>query len=320
MKTQTPWLIYGQPVNQDATATVHCPACGHPIQDDLAIQLSGEQRWPIQGSQLTCPGCKSVGSVSYSHWVELPNLATMWADIVGRLELPSTRMLLAQQTQLHHVDSCTATVAFSTEWLPMCQSRLPLLEVAVRSVLPNRKVVLRPTALQSAAAPQLQEAAAIPAVENEKEPEQPDLWEPGLRLVPEPIAPVVITEAPAPAAPELMFQDKPAPVAAPVAVEPDVAVFDRSEAPTSRCVDGEVQLTLASWKRLRPDLDAELGRTQAVHQTYVRLYGEQPTKAQGSSCYGAERLTECLRALSGVVVRLDEPQWRIREDSATAAA
>jgi hypothetical protein len=317
VKTTT-WQIFGLFVDHSGTALVHCPSCGHQLRDDLGLALLGEQRWPVQGSQLTCSNCKSTGAVSYSGWVETPTLPALWQEIIAGLELPSTRMLLTQQAELLAVDSGTGAVVVGVkgEWLPMAESRLPLLEKAVAAVLPGHKPVLRPTALQSAAAPQLQEA--IPAAETEKVgPEYP--WEPGLRLVQEPIAPVVITEAPAPAAPELMFQDKPSPVAA-VAVEPEVPVFDRSEAPTSRCVDGEVQLTLASWKRLRPDLDAELGRTQAVHQTYVRLYGEQPTKAQGSSCYGAERLTECLRALSGVVVRLDEPQWRIREDSQTNAA
>ena len=316
MKTTT-WQIFGLFVDHSGTALVHCPSCGHQLQDDLGLALLGEQRWPVQGSQLTCGGCKSSGTVSYSGWAETPTLPALWQEIVAGLELPSTKMLLGQQAELVGVDANVATVAVLEPWLPMAQSRLPLLEKAVTAVLPGHKTVLRPTALKSAAAPQLQEAA--PPAESEKVEAQ-YLWEPGLHLVQEPAAATVVITEVEPDAPELMFQDKPSPVAA-VAAEPGVPVFDRSEAPTSRCVAGEVQLTLASWKRFRPDLEVELGRTQALFQAYLRLFEEEPTKAQGSSCYGAERLAKCLFAVSGVVAELAEPQWRIRDDAqATAAA
>ena len=315
MKTQAPWLIYGQPVNQDATATVHCPACGHPILDDLGIQLAGAPRWPIQGSQLTCPGCKSVGSVSYSHWVELPNLATMWADIISRLELPSTRMLLTQQAELVGVDANVATVAVLEPWLPMAQSRLPLLEKAVTAVLPGHKTVLRPTALQSAAAPQLQEA--VPPPESEKVgPEYP--WEPGLPLVQEPAAAtVVITEvgphAPAPVAPL-----SPAPAAVESATT--IPVFERGQEPRGRVVGGVLHLSLTDWRKLLPAFDDELRRAPSVIAAYRQLFHEEPPTCRGSAAYSPERLGAAIYVMTGVVSDISFPKWRIREDSATTAA
>ena len=340
------WQLFGLFIDHCGTALVHCPSCGHQLQDDLGLQLliRGEQRWPIQGSQLICPSCKSTGAVNYAGWAQAPTLPGLWQEIIAGLELPSTRMLLVQQGGLLGVDDSTVRVGVRAEWMAMAQSRLPLLEAAVGKILPNRKVLLLPTPTQSAAAPhQLLEAAAIPPAENH------------LHLVPAPVvvehavakaqvASVVVTElepelvavrpaagvqvsgcAPGPEPgtylvplSELMVRDEPAPapVAAPAAVELDVPVFDRSEAPVSRCIDGEVRLTLSSWKRLRPDLGAELSRSAAVHQVHLRQFGEPPAQKGGSCIYGADRLAACLHALTGVVVEIRQPKWRIREDGA----
>ena len=257
MKT-TSWQLFGLFVEHSGTALVHCPTYGHRLQDDLGLALLGEQRWPVQGSALKCSSCKSTGAVSYSGLIETPTLPALWQEIIAGLELPSTRMLLSQQAELLAVDNSTGTVVVGIkgEWLPMAQSRLPLLEKAVAAVLPGHKPVLRPTALQSAAAPQLQEAAAIPAAENEKVgPERPEFWVPNPRFclapeIEEPIAPVVITqiEVPAPAAP---------PSPAPVAVESNttIPVFERGQEPRGRVISGMLHLSLSDWRKLLPALD-----------------------------------------------------------------
>ncbi|MEB3171473.1 MAG: DNA polymerase III subunit gamma/tau [Synechococcaceae cyanobacterium] len=64
-----------------------------------------------------------------------PDLAALWQQILASLELPSTRMLLAQQAQLVRLDERRAVVRVASTWVAMVQSRLPLLEKAVASAL-----------------------------------------------------------------------------------------------------------------------------------------------------------------------------------------
>ena len=63
------------------------------------------------------------------------DLAALWQQILAGLELPSTRMLLAQQAQLVRLDERRAVVRVASTWVAMVQSRLPLLEKAVASAL-----------------------------------------------------------------------------------------------------------------------------------------------------------------------------------------
>jgi DNA polymerase-3 subunit gamma/tau len=63
------------------------------------------------------------------------NLTELWQQILARLELPSTRMLLSQQAQLLRLDERRAVVRVAGTWMAMVQSRLPLLEKAVASAL-----------------------------------------------------------------------------------------------------------------------------------------------------------------------------------------
>ena len=93
-----------------------------------------------------------------------PSLAELWQQILSGLELPSTRMLLSQQAMLVRLDSQRAVVRVSSNWMPMVQSRLSLLETAVGKALGSpRQLVLEggdPTTLQAAAPPP---APAAPA-------------------------------------------------------------------------------------------------------------------------------------------------------------
>ena len=71
------------------------------------------------------------------------NLPELWKQILGSLELPSTRMLLSQQGQLVQLDAHRAVVQVSSNWMGMVQSRAALLEQAIAKALGgNRQLVL----------------------------------------------------------------------------------------------------------------------------------------------------------------------------------
>ena len=63
------------------------------------------------------------------------NLPELWQQILGSLELPSTRMLLSQQAQLVRLDGNRAVVQVAGNWMGMVQSRASLLEQAVAKAL-----------------------------------------------------------------------------------------------------------------------------------------------------------------------------------------
>ena len=64
-----------------------------------------------------------------------PDLAALWQEVLAGLELPSTRMLLAQQARLERLEAGRVVVRVAGPWMAMVQSRLPLLEKAVLRVL-----------------------------------------------------------------------------------------------------------------------------------------------------------------------------------------
>ncbi|MFM1899675.1 MAG: polymerase subunit gamma and tau [Cyanobacteriota bacterium] len=71
------------------------------------------------------------------------NLGELWQQILGSLELPSTRMLLSQQAQLVRIDAHRAVVQVAGNWMGMVQSRASLLEQAIsRALGGNRQLVL----------------------------------------------------------------------------------------------------------------------------------------------------------------------------------
>ncbi|WP_250398925.1 DNA polymerase III subunit gamma/tau [Synechococcus sp. MU1648] len=71
------------------------------------------------------------------------NLPELWQQILGSLELPSTRMLLSQQAQLVRLDPNRAVVQVAGNWMGMVQSRASLLEQAVATALGgSRQLIL----------------------------------------------------------------------------------------------------------------------------------------------------------------------------------
>jgi DNA polymerase-3 subunit gamma/tau len=127
-----------------------------------------------------------------------PNLAELWQQILGSLELPSTRMLLSQQGQLVRLDANRAVVQVASNWMGMVQSRAALLEQAMAKALGgSRQLVLE--ASSGGAPPVVQPPPApviTPPVINTPSP------------TPEPTQPAQTTPAPAatPQLPEAVSQ------------------------------------------------------------------------------------------------------------------
>ncbi len=91
-----------------------------------------------------------------------PNLAELWQQSLGSLELPSTRMLLSQQGQLVRLDANKAVVQVASNWMGMVQSRAALLEQAMAKALGgSRQLVLEAS---SGGAPPMVQPPPAPVV------------------------------------------------------------------------------------------------------------------------------------------------------------
>nr|YP_009530688.1 DNA polymerase gamma and tau subunits [Paulinella micropora]AXY63377.1 DNA polymerase gamma and tau subunits [Paulinella micropora] len=66
-------------------------------------------------------------------------LSRLWNEILATFDLPSTRLLLAQQAHLVQVDGSKVTIKVSENWIATLRSRLPLLENAIQNVLNTPK-------------------------------------------------------------------------------------------------------------------------------------------------------------------------------------
>ncbi|MDC3010865.1 DNA polymerase III subunit gamma/tau [Synechococcus sp. AH-736-G21] len=135
------------------------------------------------------------------------NLPELWQQILGSLELPSTRMLLSQQAQLVRIDANRAVVQVAGNWMGMVQTRSNLLEQAVAKAMGgNRQLVLEASNGAVAPAP---EAAAPPA-----KPVTPPVIQP----IATPATPAVAINQPKPEdSAEVEPIPRPVPAAAPVA-------------------------------------------------------------------------------------------------------
>ena len=91
----------------------------------------------------TAPELPPVAPAAAASNGEITNLPELWQQILGSLELPSTRMLLSQQAQLIRLDANRAVVQVASNWMGMVQSRAALLEQAVAKALGgNRQLIL----------------------------------------------------------------------------------------------------------------------------------------------------------------------------------
>jgi DNA polymerase-3 subunit gamma/tau len=158
------------------------------------------------------------------------NLPELWQQILGSLELPSTRMLLSQQAQLVRLDANRAVVQVAGNWMGMVQSRASLLEQAVAKALGGSRQLIIEASTSAIAAPSAPTAPVVQPPQTAPAPvetETPQL--PTTAVVP------AVVEAPTPITPlETQAPVKPAP---PQIVEPQPASAVTPPAPAQNPVN-----------------------------------------------------------------------------------
>jgi DNA polymerase-3 subunit gamma/tau len=119
--------VAAQPTTQSAAATPAAPPAEAPAPSPKPAPAASPE----------------LPTVSTPAPTPSTNLPELWQQILGSLELPSTRMLLSQQAQLVRLDANRAVVQVAGNWMGMVQSRASLLEQAVATALGgNRQLVL----------------------------------------------------------------------------------------------------------------------------------------------------------------------------------
>ena len=106
------------------------------------ISLTIEQVMTSQ--KQTREAAKKLASFENATFVQSPeevDLDYLWELIIGKIELPATRMLFIQKAKLLQLDSDRALVGVNEQWLTMVQSRLSLLEKTIAITLGSRRVV-----------------------------------------------------------------------------------------------------------------------------------------------------------------------------------
>jgi DNA polymerase-3 subunit gamma/tau len=106
------------------------------------------------------------------------NLPELWQQILGSLELPSTRMLLSQQAQLVRLDANRAVVQVAGTWMGMVQSRSSLLEQAIAKALGgSRQLIIEASsgAIATPSAPPAPVVQSTPTAPTPVETEAPQL-------------------------------------------------------------------------------------------------------------------------------------------------
>jgi len=158
-----------------------------------------------------------------------PNLAELWQQILGSLELPSTRMLLSQQGQLVRLDANRAVVQVAGNWMGMVQSRAALLEQAMAKALGGqRQLVLEASSGTVAPAPVVAPPTAKPVTPPVIQPIAPPSTPAATTSPPQPEDSVEVEPIPPPSPAD-------APVASPKPAVPAKAPL--GEQPTARPAD-----------------------------------------------------------------------------------
>ena len=146
------------------------------------------------------------------------NLPELWQQILGSLELPSTRMLLSQQAQLVRLDANRAVVQVAGNWMGMVQSRASLLEQAVAKALGGSRQLIIEASTNAIAAPSAPSAPVVQPPQTAPAPVETETPQ----LLKTEVIPAVV-EAPTPIT-RLTTQEpaKPPPTPSPVAISQPV--------------------------------------------------------------------------------------------------
>ena len=169
-------------------------------------------------AQAKTPELPTVATATPAPATSGTNLPELWQQILGSLELPSTRMLLSQQAQLVRLDANRAVVQVAGNWMGMVQSRASLLEQAVAKALGGSRQLIIEASTNAIAAPSAPSAPVVQppqAAPAPVETETPQL--PKTEVVP------AVVEAPTPIT-RLTTQEpaKPPPTPSPVAISQPV--------------------------------------------------------------------------------------------------
>ena len=169
-------------------------------------------------AQAKTPELPTVATATPAPATSGTNLPELWQQILGSLELPSTRMLLSQQAQLVRLDANRAVVQVAGNWMGMVQSRASLLEQAVAKALGGSRQLIIEASANAIAAPSEPSAPVVQPPQTAPAPvetETPQL--PKTEVVP------AVVEAPTPIT-RLTTQEpaKPPPTPSPVAISQPV--------------------------------------------------------------------------------------------------
>jgi len=216
-------LLLGLLAEPISSSTTTAPRTPQSPQAAAAAPTPAAPPEPIPSpAQVKAPELPAVAVATPNPPTGSTNLPELWQQILGSLELPSTRMLLSQQAQLVRLDANRAVVQVAGNWMGMVQSRSSLLEQAVAKALGGSRQLIIEASTSAIAAPA---TPAVPVVQPPQtapapvETETPQL--PKTAVVP------AVVDAPSPVpppAPSPLIPAKPAPTKT-VQAQPSSAVM-----------------------------------------------------------------------------------------------
>ena len=216
-------LLLGLLAEPISSSTTTAPRTPQSPQAAAAAPTPAAPPEPIPSpAQVKAPELPAVAVATPNPPTGSTNLPELWQQILGSLELPSTRMLLSQQAQLVRLDANRAVVQVAGNWMGMVQSRSSLLEQAVAKALGGSRQLIIEASTSAIAAPA---TPAVPVVQPRQtapapvETETPQL--PKTAVVP------AVVDAPSqvpPPAPSPLIPAKPAPTKT-VQAQPSSAVM-----------------------------------------------------------------------------------------------
>ena len=164
-------LLLGLLAEPISSSTTTAPRTPQSPQAAAAAPTPAAPPEPIPSpAQVKAPELPAVAVATPNPPTGSTNLPELWQQILGSLELPSTRMLLSQQAQLVRLDANRAVVQVAGNWMGMVQSRSSLLEQAVAKALGGSRQLIIEASTSAIAAPvetetpQLPKTAVVPAV------------------------------------------------------------------------------------------------------------------------------------------------------------
>ena len=173
-------LLLGLLAEPISSSTTTAPRTPQSPQAAAAAPTPAAPPAPIPSpAQVKAPELPAVAVATPNPPTGSTNLPELWQQILGSLELPSTRMLLSQQAQLVRLDANRAVVQVAGNWMGMVQSRSSLLEQAVAKALGGSRQLIIEASTSAIAAPvetetpQLPKTAVVPAVVDAPSPVPP---------------------------------------------------------------------------------------------------------------------------------------------------